>query len=73
MKPDTCPKRAGRFINPHNQEDKRTLLDVLRWKSGRYGSRKPEIPVPKDFSFPLPEQSVDASKPTAIWINKAYG
>ena len=69
MKQDTCPKRAGRFINPHTQEDKRTLLDVVRWKSGRYGSRKPEMPVPEGFSFPLPELNFEHSKPSAVWIN----
>ncbi len=61
-------KMRKKFVNPHNQE-KRTLIDVLRWKTGRYGSQKPEMVAPLDFSFPIPNRTFDEAHPSAVWIN----
>lgn len=27
-------KKDGRFVNPHVEDDRRTFMDVIRWKTG---------------------------------------
>ena len=59
-----------RFINPHIQDEKRSLKDFLHWKTGRFEDRTdlPEIPAP--FHFPLPSQGTfNPLLPKAQWIN----
>ena len=58
-----------RFINPHLQEDKRTLKDVLLWKLGYFDQKGESTLVPEGFLPFHREGPLYATLPKATWIN----
>ncbi len=62
-------KRDGRFVNPHVENDRRTLMDVVRWKTGFYNDPVQDPAAPESFSYPMPKHSFDPTAPSAMWIN----
>lgn len=58
-----------RFINPHKEKIRRSLWDVVLWRSGYYDDPHKLIPAPRDFAYPMPPRNLDPAEPSAIWIN----
>lgn len=65
----SCPKRRGRYINPHVRTIKRSLFDVILWQIGVYNDVFFPTKIPEDFSYPNPKETLDASKPSVMWVN----
>lgn len=65
---ERCPKRRGRFFNPHIEKDRRTLWDALLWKFGFYDELLEVEPPPIDFRYPGKIQPYVRSLPSAVWI-----
>lgn len=63
-----CPKKNDRFINPHIQKIRRSLWDVLLWKTGFYDDAQ-KNQVPDSFIYPLSFTALDKTQPTVTWIN----
>lgn len=61
-------KKASRFVNPHVEELRRTLWDLLRWWTGAYKDPLPP-PVPASFVYPVPSAVFDPKAPSVNWIN----
>ncbi|HEY5260117.1 MAG TPA: MBL fold metallo-hydrolase [Rhabdochlamydiaceae bacterium] len=62
-------KKDGRFVNPHVEDDRRTLMDVIRWKTGFFKDHVQDPVAPKSFSYPLPKRSFNPEGSSAMWIN----
>lgn len=58
----------GRFVNPHIQNSRRSLLDAVLWKLGYYDDLVDPDPLPADFVYPAGAQNFMAGAPTAIWV-----
>lgn len=58
-----------RFANPHQEEIRRTLWDVVLWRSGVYNDLLPTPRRPKEFTYPNPSYQADRSRPCATWLN----
>lgn len=65
-------KKNRRFINPHIQNIRRGLWDVILWKTGYYDDPH-EVPLlqkaPASFTYPLPPAPFNPELPSAMWIN----
>ncbi len=66
---DPCPKKRGRYFNPHVRSIKRSLWDVVLWQLGAYNDLFFPKKRPEDFSYPNPQEDVDLEKPYAMWVN----
>ncbi len=65
---DDVLKKGGRYLNPHLTDDKRSLWEFIRWKTGSYRADGiPEAP-PKDFTYPHTLLPFDRTLPSAVWI-----
>ncbi|MCB1107715.1 MAG: MBL fold metallo-hydrolase [Chlamydiia bacterium] len=62
-------KRGRRFINPHIDSTKRSLLDILLWQLGFYNDKKRRKEQPKTFKYPNSKRKIRESSPKATWIN----
>jgi len=61
-------KKNGRYINPHLSDDKRSLWEFIRWKTGFYHADGVPTKPPADFSYPFTLTPYDRSLPSAVWI-----
>jgi len=59
---------AHRYSNPHGGDSRRTLWDLLLWRTGRYDDPVPRLSPPADFSYPAPAMQFDPKLPSAVWI-----
>ncbi|MDE3046272.1 MAG: MBL fold metallo-hydrolase [Verrucomicrobiota bacterium] len=62
------PKKRGRFVNPHLENERRSLLDVFLWKFGFYDDVVHLPPMPETFTYPAHAKPFDREKPYALWI-----
>jgi len=68
-----------RFVNPYERLIRRSLKDVLLWKSGFYKEQTKKPRVPETFVYPLDFHPLVPGEPTVLWINhstfliSAYG
>jgi len=62
-------ERKKRFVNPHIEDDKRTIKDALLWKMGRFDDKRDLPPMPSSFEYPLKTEQVDRKHPSALWVN----
>jgi N-acyl-phosphatidylethanolamine-hydrolysing phospholipase D len=58
-----------RFINPHQKQIRRTLWDLVLWRSGVYNDIEPTPPRPEGFIYPNPFYQADQSQPCVTWLN----
>ena len=58
----------GRFVNPHLDNQRRSLLDIALWKFGYYDDDTPLVPVPEAFSYPATLKPLDPAQSSALWI-----
>ena len=63
-----CPRRRGRFVNPHIDNQRRSLLDVFLWKLGYYDDEVSLPLIPEIFSYPATPKPFDRNQPSALWI-----
>lgn len=63
-------RRMGRhrFVNPHVGNLRRTIWDVILWKTGYYNDIDPRVSPPQGFLYPAQPQSLRPGEPTAVWI-----
>lgn len=68
---ELCPKKKGRYINPHLEDPLKKPLNAFLWKMGWYDEPKEKrcAPAPANFTYPLPDKLVDTKEPSVIWIN----
>lgn len=57
-----------RFSNPHLRNTKRSLWDVLLWRTGHYDDPIPRLPPPAGFFYPSNIPSFSEELPKAVWI-----
>jgi len=60
--------KENRFTNPHSDDSRRTLWDVILWKLGYYDDEMPRLPPPSDFMYPAVAKNFDCRFPSAVWI-----
>ncbi|MES2344979.1 MAG: MBL fold metallo-hydrolase [Chlamydiota bacterium] len=58
-----------RYINPHQENIRRSLWDVVLWRTGFYDDAHAVQLAPHDFVYPMPTSSFDPEKPSALWLN----
>lgn len=61
------PNTKGQYLNPHVDDIRRKPKDFVLWMLGYFRDLPFEL-VPEGFSYPIPQQNFDASKPWAMWI-----
>ncbi len=66
---ESCPKKNGRYVNPHIDTIHRRWVDYLLWQVGHFDRDSGPRTVPKEFSYPNPHETPDLNKPTVSWIN----
>lgn len=59
--------QKGRYLNPHIDNIRRKPKDFFLWMCGYFRDHPFEV-VPEGFSYPIPQQNIDAKKPWAMWI-----
>lgn len=67
-RPATCPKKGGRYINPHSERGGLSLWEALLWWMGKFRSQDPLPPMPADFKYPAHPHLFERNKPYAAWI-----
>ena len=55
------------YLNPHIENDRRGILDFLRWRMG-YFKDTHLSPPPAGFLYPYGLRTYEKAKPTATWI-----
>lgn len=60
--------RKERFVNPHIQNLRRSIWDVILWKSGYYDDVRPTLVPPSDFVYPFSLKAFNKNHPSAVWI-----
>lgn len=63
-----CPRKRGRYINPHIEHTRRRLFDMLLWQLGYYNDKVKPLNPPKGFVYPNGSQEVDAGLPWVSWM-----
>ncbi len=58
----------GRFQNPHIENVRRTLWDVILWKMGYYDDPHPKLSPPSSFVYPAKPKVLQRGLPTAVWV-----
>lgn len=61
-------KKGRRFVNPHIDSTKRSLIDIILWQLGFYNDDTPKE-CPKNFFYPNPQQKLQGDAPKVTWIN----
>lgn len=57
-----------RFINPHIEDSRRSIWDVILWKLGYYDDPTPKLSPPSDFIYPATPKNFSRGLPSAVWI-----
>ncbi len=57
-----------RFVNPHIHNLRRSLWDVILWKTGYYDDVRPTLVPPADFTYPVSPKTFTKNQPSAVWI-----
>lgn len=57
-----------RYTNPHSGHTRRTLWDLILWKTGYYNDPRSGLAPPKDFIYPAQASYCDRTAPSAVWI-----
>lgn len=60
--------RRDRFINPHVTELRRSIWDVILWKTGYYDDPHLKNSPPADFVYPVSSKQHIPGHPSAVWI-----
>ena len=60
--------RQGRFVNPHIQNVRRSIWDLIFWKLGFYDDLTPKLSPPSDFMYPAATKHYLRNQPSAVWI-----
>jgi len=68
MKKGYC-KKGRRFVNPHIDSTKRSLIDIALWQLGFYNDKKARKPRPKKFKYPNSKRKLKENTPKVTWIN----
>lgn len=58
----------GRFTNPHILKLRRSIWDLILWKTGYYDEAHPKGSPPSDFMYPAASKAFMPGHPSAIWI-----
>jgi N-acyl-phosphatidylethanolamine-hydrolysing phospholipase D len=66
---DPFYQEGERYINPHCQNTRRELYDVLLWQIGYYKDKRAPKHVPELFEYPNSQRQVQQDRPTVTWIN----
>ena len=61
-------KRSGRFINPHIQNIRRGIWDLILWLFGYYKEKQKRVSPPPDFKYPAQIPSFNRKHPSAVWL-----
>lgn len=59
--------RRGRFVNPHVQNLRRSIWDLILWKAGHYDDSV-QLSPPADFIYPASAKPYIRGSPSALWI-----
>lgn len=57
------------YLNPYLSRTRRNLFDFFLWMIGFYKDKDTILPLPPDFQFPNPEEGVNDTQPTVMWVN----
>ncbi len=60
--------RWGRFSNPHVEHLRRSIWDLILWKTGYYDDSMPKLSPPSDFIYPAAPKNFIKGNPFAVWI-----
>lgn len=60
--------RRRRFVNPHTEDLRRSIWDVILWKTGHYDDSHTKLSPPSDFSYPASAKNFVRGSPSAVWI-----
>lgn len=58
-----------RFVNPHLKDVKRSIFDVLLWKTGILKDPVTSVIPPDNFLYPHNRSAFDKNMPSAVWVN----
>lgn len=59
---------AQKYSNPHGDDIRRSLWDLLLWRTGRYDDPIPRLSPPADFVYPAAPGQWSKQLPSAVWI-----
>lgn len=62
-------KKGRRFVNPHIDSTKRSLIDIALWQLGFYNEDKSIKERPETFKYPNSKKKLKESAPKVTWIN----
>ncbi|MCB1110033.1 MAG: MBL fold metallo-hydrolase [Chlamydiia bacterium] len=62
-------KKGRRFVNPHIDSTKRSLLDIALWQLGFYNDQKKPKARPEKFKYPNRKRKLKENAPKVTWIN----
>jgi len=62
-------KKGRRFVNPHIDSTKRSLIDIALLQLGFYNDKKKQKKRPKDFQYPNSNRELRQGAPQVTWIN----
>lgn len=62
-------RKKRRFINPHIDSTKRSLLDIALWQLGFYKDKTRPKKQSKQFCYPNLKKKIRAKVPQVTWIN----
>ncbi len=57
-----------RYSNAHIQNLRRTIWDVILWKTGFYDDLHPKLSPPQGFTYPAAPKPFNREEPSAVWI-----
>lgn len=57
-----------RYKNPHTDNLRRRLIDVILWKTGYFGHGEHLGKLPKDFRYPREKKKLKKGAPQVTWI-----
>ncbi|MBX7065875.1 MAG: MBL fold metallo-hydrolase [Parachlamydiales bacterium] len=60
--------RKSHFTNPHIENLRRSIWDVILWKTGCYDDPHPKLSPPAGFTYPATPKALRRGQPTAVWI-----
>lgn len=66
---DAFQRKGKKFINPHIDNARRSLVDIALWQLGFYNDRKSPKRIPDDFCYPNPKRRPKKTLPQVTWIN----
>ena len=66
---DAFRRRGKRFVNPHLDNARRSLVDITLWQLGFYNDRRLPKEAPKGFKYPNSKRKAKKTTPQVTWIN----